>query len=409
MKTSLIIFIVLLFSGCKSQKEDTIKAEIPTIDLEKEYPLKRIDIHEIAEVEYIPLETTDSSMLQVDVNISITDNHIMVSDISQHSVIFFDRTGKYLHTVNRYGRGPGEYVASIETDIDANKKELYIWDLHNFKLFTYTWNGTNISTYNFKPNYDFKCVKNYDDNYLIAYNNIYWPTPIKKYERKADPCPFYLISKKDGKLKRVDKRLMPQEWISSIFKVIKGQSGYYTMAEYYCMSYIIDSGNNFLLTENSLDTLYNYKNHQLEPVFVRTPSASSMRIPKLIYPCVFNDFYFIFRILPMDYEIGVKHDFDSRMLPAYILDRKTNEICRLELYDSLLDPELNIQSKRGIITAFPDNFDNSVKIENHAASRYQTSILVEKYKEGKLKGKLKEIASKLKEDDNNVVAIFKFK
>ena len=108
MKTSLIIFIVLLFSGCKSQKEDTIKAEIPTIDLEKEYPIKRIDIHEIADVEYIPLQTTDSSMLQVDVGISITDNCIMVSDILQHIVVFFDRKGKYLHTVNRYGRGPGE-------------------------------------------------------------------------------------------------------------------------------------------------------------------------------------------------------------------------------------------------------------------------------------------------------------
>ena len=97
------------------------------------------------------------------------------------------------------------------------------------------------------------------------------------------------------------------------------------------------------------------------------------------------------------------------MMPAYILDRRTNEICRLELYDSLLDPELKIQSKRGIITAFPENTQISIKNKNHAASRYQTSILVEKFKEGKLKGKLKEIASKLKEDDNNVVAIFKFK
>ena len=405
---TLILTLALVITGCTFTSE-TKQSQLPVIDVNKEYPLKRIDIHEIADVEYIPLETTDSSMLQVDVSISITDNCIMVSDILQHIVVFFDRKGKYLHTVNRYGRGPGEYVASVETDIDGNKKELYIWDLHNFKLFTYTWNGTNIATHGYAPSYSFEFMKNYDENYLIAYNDIYWPSPIKKYERKADPCPYYLISKKDGKLKRLDKRLMPKEWVHPIFNVIKGQNGYYTRAEHFKMPHIIDSGDDFLLTENSLDTLYNYKNHQLEPVFVRAPSASTMETPKLIYPCVFNEFYFIFRILPMDYEIGLKHDFDSRMMPAYILDRRTNEICRLELYDSLLDPELKIQSKRGIITAFPENTEISIKNKNHAASRYQTSILVEKYKEGKLKGKLKEIASKLKEDDNNVVAIFKFK
>lgn len=109
-KITLILTLALVITGCTFTSE-TKQSQLPVIDVNKEYPLKRIDIHEIADVEYIPLETTDSSMLQVDVSISITDNCIMVSDILQHILVFFDRKGKYLHTVNRYGRGPGEYVA----------------------------------------------------------------------------------------------------------------------------------------------------------------------------------------------------------------------------------------------------------------------------------------------------------
>ena len=38
-----------------------------------------------------------------------------------------------------------------------------------------------------------------------------------------------------------------------------------------------------------------------------------------------------------------------------------------------------------------------------------TSQLCEEYEEGKLKGKLKDVVSKLKEDDNDVIAIYKLK
>ena len=40
---------------------------------------------------------------------------------------------------------------------------------------------------------------------------------------------------------------------------------------------------------------------------------------------------------------------------------------------------------------------------------YRTEILIEEYEAGNLKGKLKEVASKLKFDDNSVIAIYKLK
>lgn len=50
-------------------------------------------------------------------------------------------------------------------------------------------------------------------------------------------------------------------------------------------------------------------------------------------------------------------------------------------------------------------FDNP----NHVRLLYAADQLYEEYQEGKLKGELKEIASRLKEDDNWVMVICKIK
>ena len=62
--TTLCLLLAFNLSSCKqSSRNDFSNSELPVIDLEKEYPVKRIDIHEIADVEYIPLETTDESLI----------------------------------------------------------------------------------------------------------------------------------------------------------------------------------------------------------------------------------------------------------------------------------------------------------------------------------------------------------
>ena len=112
----------------------------------------------------------------------------------------------------------------------------------------------------------------------------------------------------------------------------------------------------------------------------------------------------------MDYELGEKYNFDPRRGPSYLLDRKTKEIFQLNLYDSLLDPDIDLKDRRELMTAFPTNGELfSMHIKNQAAAFYRTSFLLEKLKAGKLKGKLKDVASRLKEDNNNVVILYKFK
>ena len=164
-----------------------------------------------------------------------------------------------------------------------------------------------------------------------------------------------------------------------------------------------------LLVNNGLDTLYSYKDDSLNPIILRTPYAHNMNVPKLIAPFAYTDDYFMFGIVPMDYEVGKKYDFDDRMAPHYMLDRKSSEIYQIELYDSLLDSDFDVKDKRDAWNIFPHHDFINMHSKNQALGRYKTDLLFKKQEEGKLKGELKDIVSRMKFDDNLVIAKFTFK
>ena len=79
------------------------------------------------------------------------------------------------------------------------------------------------------------------------------------------------------------------------------------------------------------------------------------------------------------------------------------------LYDSLLDPEYDIKTRRETWNVFPYQLFQHMHSKNKGIGHYGAGFLLEKLEEGKLSGKLKNLASRLKEDDNNCIAIYKFK
>lgn len=344
--TTLCLLLAFSLSSCKqSSRNDYSNSELPIIDLEKEYPVKRIDIHEIADVEYIPLETTDESLLQTPTSWSVSEDTIVIFDVLQRIIFLFDGQGKHIRTINRFGQGPEEYYNALHVDADFGKGEIYVEAYP--KIIIYDFNGNYKRTIKYpsqitRP----ENIHNYDSDFLAIFNDSYWPSPEKKYAQEADSTPFYLMNKKDGSLKEIDKRLQIKAPIHHVFKMVKGQNGYYTRMEGFNFPHILKNGNDLLLVNNGLDTLYSYKDNCLTPIILRTPSAHDMSVSKLITPFAYTDDYFMFGIVPMDYEVGKKYSFDDRMAPHYMLDRKSSEIYQIELYDSLLDSDFDVKDKR---------------------------------------------------------------
>ena len=100
--TSILISaaILLTAAGCSNSKSNHTNGatgDIPVIDLRADYPEKRIDIRDIADIEYIPLEMTDSSLLSRP-RLNMTEDYIVAYNIDGN-IIFWQLYIK-LHRMN---------------------------------------------------------------------------------------------------------------------------------------------------------------------------------------------------------------------------------------------------------------------------------------------------------------------
>lgn len=99
-KTIMYVVIACFFISCTSKK-DSLSGDLPVIDVTKEYKEISLDVHEIADVEYIPLETTDSSVMWRDFQYVVSDDYVIIDDTQ--FIFFFDRkTGKFIRNSGRF-------------------------------------------------------------------------------------------------------------------------------------------------------------------------------------------------------------------------------------------------------------------------------------------------------------------
>jgi hypothetical protein len=103
------VLYLITFTSCstKTAKND----DIFTIDLSKKYIHREIHLQNIADIEYIPLETTDDVLLgRMSLVSHISDSYILVFDIMGGDIFVFNRNGKIISHFNRIGQGGEEYT-----------------------------------------------------------------------------------------------------------------------------------------------------------------------------------------------------------------------------------------------------------------------------------------------------------
>lgn len=88
-----------------------------------------------ANLEIIPIETTDSCLVRADDKKLITDKYLYIADRISKKIFMFDWNGNYLRTIGKIGRGPGEYVDLGGLCIIQDS--LYVHDRIQSKLITY--------------------------------------------------------------------------------------------------------------------------------------------------------------------------------------------------------------------------------------------------------------------------------
>lgn len=367
---------------------------LPVFDLQGQYPKKEIILQDLADVRYVALETGDSSLVGTR-PILMTDS-LIVTVNKKSDVIFFDKSGKYLHSFNHTGMSGEEYGDIVSGYcIDEKAREIFIYDGLQSRIQVYGYGGAYRRTLKLPKNRMFVfSIFEYDENFLFGEDYLFVDSQDGKYP--VNKTPYYKISKKDGKLTSIPITLKERirDGLSYMIGDLGASVGLF-------MSPVARLGSDILIADYSLDTAYVYRDDHLIPLTVRRNHTSENNIPILATVDVMTGRYLLWYTIVKDIDVKNNHVSDP---VTYLYDRFTNEYCRVDLVNRDVVSATNIPAFQMRLSA-----NYHVVPENYAIQYYPAEELIELNGQGKLKGELKEIASKLNDEDNPVLLIAKFK
>ncbi|GHU77128.1 hypothetical protein FACS189414_3980 [Bacteroidia bacterium] len=347
MKKVSIILVVLLFmlAGCGGNKQAT--DDFIIVDVNGSYPEKELILQDVMDVEYVVLETTDEFITRGVVE-DIGKNIILVRNYRDGDIFVFDRSGKGLRKINRFGQSGEEYSQIGDIILDEDNNEMFVKDYPARKILVYDLYGNFKRSFKFTDTGYYDFAFNYDRDNLIFYKSY---LPIDN-----EQSGHIHVSKLDGSITReihipVDEIVSPKVRIEQDDITITPAFYLTTPSQGY-----------WFLMNTSSDTIYNYfPDNKISPFIVRTPAIHSMEVDDPVY------------------------------------DKQEKTIYRYSLYNS------NYSNKQQVY--WSEALNQKIATWQHL----EAPDLVEAYKEGRLKGKLKEIATELDEDSNPVIMLLKHK
>ena len=124
------IFLALAACGERTQTA----SELLVADKNVDCPKQEIYLEDIADVDYIPLVTTDSILVNDYPPESVTPEGIAVRGGQPGELLLLDPTGqKLVGRVCRCGQGPEEYTVIYRCVVDWQRREVYIADYTHLK------------------------------------------------------------------------------------------------------------------------------------------------------------------------------------------------------------------------------------------------------------------------------------
>lgn len=397
----LILFLLCSLFSCSFKKSmkninnnytDTIQQQfcilsILNIDLKYDYPKREMKLEDIADIEYIPLETRDSVLIKGIHNVAMTENIIILCDKSTNTIFLFDRQGKYISSFCHQGGGPSEYQSISNFCADFENKEIFISDYQlKYRILVYSFKGEYKRELMLNMQMWPKNLFSYDDNYLICYDSY----QLNTQTNNKNEFPYSLIRKKTGEVIPIPIKISSR--VSSGFATInKGRYQSYSVN----IEPMIKTSNGVIISDFAKDTIFSYINKTLVPIAKRSNLVTNEDTPYLSAISIAGDKYLILNI------IEKTNNKESTMIKAKsLLYNKESK----ELYDAEIAMGDFIGSKGMSWDSYRMDIPN-----NYIIRILRTDLLLNLLDKKRLGGKLKDIASKLQDDANPVLMIAKFK
>ena len=389
MKTK-VFFLVCMLLLAGSQGMQSQSGSLPVVDVSKNYSLEKLNLQDMASVEYVPLETTDDILLSGNAALSaVGDKYILVHEFQLGDIYLFDRhTGKLKSHFNHKGGSGMEYTwIKNGTILDEKAEEIYVCSQF---IQVYSLEGKYKRTLKINCFGHDMSILNYDDQSLLIYDDIVIEPG---REKETTHTPYRFISKKDGSPMGTLDIYFPQR----VPIAIAQQEG--NMWRPYKFSYPSNArfGDDLMLMNVSSDTLYKLSpQKRLTPIFTRTPSVYASKLRNIWMPLLTTDKFLLFGTFVIDF------NSTGGKIPKFMYDFKTGQVKRV----SIMDQELNygIRGPREW-----DSGSGTAIAKNRSAEFVSAPAMLEAYQKKRLKGNGNEVAKNLLEDDNQVVRILTFK
>ncbi|MDT3367270.1 MAG: 6-bladed beta-propeller [Bacteroidota bacterium] len=385
-----ILFVMSGFIGCNQPKP---KSEgFITVDVTATYPKKELILQDFMDVEYIPLESTDSFITMAHVQ-DIGEDVIIVRNRNRSSdgnIFIFDKKGKGLRKINRQGAGGEEYTFLLKAFLDEDNNELFVNDHRASKMSVYDLFGQFKRSFKHKEGCIFDPVYNFDKNNLICLDYI------SDFEEEPKNR-FFIVSKQDGSITKEIQ--IPYKVKKSTVLTVTDEAKGVTVSNATRNEELIPYFGDWLLVDPSSDTIYkSAPDFSLTPFIVRTPSIQSM-IPEIfLFPGVFTDRYYFLQTVKKEYDFTTNSGFPRTDL---VYDQQEKAIYEY----TVLNADFSTKKLVNMVYEITLINDDGIAF----VQRLEAPELIEANENGELKGKLKEIASTLDEESNPVLMLARYK
>lgn len=129
LKFCLFVVILLLYLLSCSDKHKEVGI-YPIIDIEKSVDRNNYSVQKLSDyvqkIMYIPLETTDSSLVQVNDGVILENGRLFINSNRSDCLSFAERDGSFLGGIGKMGQGPKEFLAIRGMDISQDGKHILI-------------------------------------------------------------------------------------------------------------------------------------------------------------------------------------------------------------------------------------------------------------------------------------------
>ena len=370
----------------KGRSEKTFpKNNILKIDVSEKHGNKEIIyLQDIADISYIPLETNDTILLDDIRNFTITDKHILAHNKKEGSIFLFNPEGKIIGSFNRKGASGKEYMYCGKVTFDEEKKEIYVADdIRRKKILVYNFDGSFIrSIPTFTTVID--GLMNVNDKWLFCYDM----ASLMFVEKKDSLGNFRLISKDSGK----QKILLPEQEEEQT-NTIKGKDGT-IFYEIFSFPYS-RNGEEILLADLASDTIYRIINDKIAPYIIKENTQRNLLVTPYLKT---KEHIYLYAIE----KVEKSETFRNRRIISHNLQTgETRDV-------SFKNKDMKNKAMEDKTVSFLNSLVEN-RIQNCGIEVYPAHTLIKLNEKGQLTGELKKIASTLKEDDNPVIMMVKFK